>query len=403
MKEIEYLILGAGPSGLTLANALIQSGTPKQEIILLEKNACVGGLCRSETVDGSPLDIGGGHFLDINRKEVLNFIYTFMPREEWNTFERVSKIKIRGIEVDHPLESNLWQLPQEIQVDYLESIARAGSMQGDEMPESFADWITWKLGKQIAEEYMIPYNRKIWSMDLDLLGTYWLHKLPSVSFRETVLSCLQNKPNGSLPAHGTFLYPKHFGYGEVWRRMGVALGESLITSYTIEKIDLANRTVNDYWRAKKIITTIPWTSWPKYCDLPEEISAAIENLKFSSIDVGYFPESIDSDAHWIYEPDERISYHRILLRSNFVTNSRGYWTETNSLRSDSSVNTCFHNEFAYPINTILKPGSIKKILDWANSKGIIGLGRWGRWEHMNSDIAVSESLQMASKLCRQNP
>lgn len=402
MRAIKFLILGAGPSGLTLANALIQSGTPRQEIVILEKNASVGGLCRSESVDGSPLDVGGGHFLDVKRKEVLDFIFSFMPKEEWNVFKRVSKIKIKGMEVDHPLESNLWQLPHEIQVDYLESIAQAGSVNGNKMPESFADWITWKLGKRIAEDYMIPYNKKIWSMNLDFLGTYWLHKLPSVSFRETLLSCLQSKPNGALPAHGSFLYPKNFGYGEVWRRMGVALGDSLITSYDIEKIDLNNLTVNDNWKASTIITTIPWTLWPDFATLPTEISAEIDKLKFSSIDVDYYPENINSKAHWTYEPDERISYHRILLRSNFATNSHGYWTETNSIRSESSGNLRFHNEFAYPINTINKPGAVKNILNWAQGKNIKGLGRWGRWEHMNSDIAVAESLQMASELSQTN-
>ena len=29
---------------------------------------------------------------------------------------------------------------------------------------------------------------------------------------------------------------------------------------------------------------------------------------------------------------------------------------------------------------------------------IVGLGRWGRWEHMNSDVAVSEALSVAASL-----
>lgn len=49
----------------------------------------------------------------------------------------------------------------------------------------------------------------------DSLGTYWLYKLPNVSFREALTNCLLGKPFGELPAHGVFLYPKRFGYGEV--------------------------------------------------------------------------------------------------------------------------------------------------------------------------------------------
>lgn len=398
MKNVKYLILGAGPSGLTLANALIQAGVPKKEVCILEEHSVVGGLCRSEIVDGAPLDIGGGHFLDLKRKEVLDFIFSFMPRDEWNIFERVSKIRINGVEVDHPLEANLWQFPVEVQVDYLMSIAEAGCVSGEEMPVSFADWVTWKFGKKIAQEYMLPYNRKIWSMDPNELGTYWLHKLPNVSFKETLLSCLEGKPAGDLPAHGTFLYPKKYGYGEVWRRMGDALEGVLIKNCAVEKVNLETLTVNDNWRAEYIISTIPWTLWPNYCDLPVEILNAIRTLKNAPIDVDYFPENLDNNAHWIYEPDESTTHHRLLLRSNFASNSRGYWTEANACRSTPTEGIRFHNKFAYPINTLNKPVAIEKILSWGRDKGVIGLGRWGRWEHMNSDVAVAESLQMAKIL-----
>jgi len=398
MKETKFVILGAGPSGLTFAHALLDAGVHQDNVVVVEQQNIAGGLCRSEIVDGAPVDIGGGHFLDVNRKEVLDFIFRFMPRHEWNTFERVSSIRIRGMEVDYPLEANLWQFPNEVQADYLESIARAGCVRGEAMPESFAAWIIWKLGDRIAQEYMLPYNRKIWSMDPGRLGTYWLSKLPSVSFREILLSCLENKPTGTMPAHRTFLYPKRFGYGEVWKRMGVALGESLVPNCSVQKIDLATRTINDRWQAQTIISTIPWTHWTKCCALPEDIQSAVCNLTNVSIDVDYHPETLASSAHWIYEPDESIPHHRLLLRSNFVPGAPGHWTETNASRSPATKEVRFHNEYAYPVNTLGKPEAVARILEWGRLNGVFGLGRWGRWEHMNSDIAVAEALQLAGEL-----
>ena len=397
----KFVILGAGPSGLTLAHALLDGGYSPDDIVVVEKQAVAGGLCRSEVVDGSPLDIGGGHFLDVKRKDVLDFVFRFMPREEWNLYDRISKIRIRGLEVDHPLEANLWQFPSEVQADYLESIAQAGCVRGEVMPESFAEWINWKLGELISHEYMLPYNRKIWSMDPDQLGTYWLYKLPNVSFRDTLMSCLEGKPMGALPAHGTFLYPKEFGYGEVWKRMGEALGDSLITNCAVESIDLDTRTINGRWQADTIVTAIPWTLWPGYCELPKDIQTAIASLKNAPIDIDYHSETLDNNAHWIYEPDESISYHRLLLRSNFAHNARGYWTETNATRSSRTDSIRFHNEFAYPVNTIGKPEMVKKILAWGENNGIVGLGRWGLWEHMNSDVAVSEALIKGNQLIEE--
>lgn len=399
MENIRYLILGAGPAGLAFAHTLRDRG--EESFLLLEQEAVAGGLCRSEEVDGAPLDKGGGHFLDMKRPEVLELLFRFLPRDEWQQHQRISRINLRGTAIDYPLEANLWQLPVADQVEFLESIAQAGCVRGMPTPESFSEWISWKLGQRIAEEYMLPYNRKIWSTELDELGTYWLHKLPDVSFRETLQSCLEHCPCGSIPAHGYFLYPKEHGYGEVWRRMGESLGERLVLNTPVDSIDINNRIVNGRFRAETIITTIPWTVWLDRSSLPKPIAAQVAKLRYSSVDVDYCSDNLPDDAHWIYEPDENLAYHRILCRHNFCSGSRGYWTETNTLRSTEQIGWRYHNEFAYPLNTLEKPTAIAEILAWGCDNGIRGLGRWGTWEHMNSDVAVAEGIALAGKMVTQ--
>ncbi len=394
MQKYRFIIIGAGPSGLTLAHTLLDHGIALSDILVIEKQLEAGGLCRSETVDGAPLDIGGGHFLDVKHRDVLEFIFRFMHESEWNRHDRVSRIHLRGQMVDHPLEANLWQFDTKTQVDYLEAIARAGCMRDTPVPESFAAWVRWKFGDRIADDYMLPYNRKIWSMDPDLLGTYWLYKLPNVSFRETLHSCLEGKPYGSLPAHGVFLYPKKFGYGEVWRRMGEALGSSLARGVAINSVDLPTLTVNGTWRAEHVFNSAPWHDWLNWSSLPGSIAEDISALSNASIDVDYVPDTLDSDAHWIYEASENLPHHRRLLRANFCPGSRGHWTEANSKRSAESAVWRHTNPYAYPVNTIDKPMHIARILEWAGTNRITGFGRWGTWEHMNSDIAVKNALAL---------
>ena len=396
MEFYKYIILGAGPSGLSFAHTLKEFG--EESFLVIEKEAVAGGLCRSEEVDGAPLDIGGGHFLDVKQKDVLDFLFRFMPRSEWKEHKRVSKINIRGMEVDYPLEANLWQLPLSDQVDFLESIAQAGCVRGHPMPESFEDWILWKLGKCIAEEYMLPYNRKIWSMDLQELGTYWLYKLPDVSFREALQSCLERKPSGLIPAHGTFLYPRDHGYGEVWKRMGQALGDHLLTSTPATNIDIPNRVVNGRYAADMIINTIPWTQWLEVSDLPKFVKDSVLKLRYASINVDYIPETLPTISHWIYEPDERLAHHRFLCRTNFCMGSKGYWTETNSKRAEKQKAWRYHNEYAYPLNTKDKPSAVTDISRWAQQNHIFSLGRWGTWEHINSDMAVSAGIRAAKNM-----
>ena len=41
---------------------------------------------------------------------------------------------------------------------------------------------------------------------------------------------------------------------------------------------------------------------------------------------------------------------------------------------------------------------MEKLLDWASGKKVIGLGRWGEWEHFNSDVTVLRALKLAEEL-----
>lgn len=396
MNYYRYVILGAGPAGLSFAHTLLDRG--ETSFIVIEKESVPGGLCRSTVVDGAPIDIGGGHFLDVKNQDCLDFLFRFMPKDEWQEFNRISKIHLNDVYVDYPLEANIWQLPIDEQVNFLESIAQAGCVKGEPTPETFTNWICWKLGERIASNYMIPYNRKIWSTDFEMLGTYWLNKLPNVSFRDIVKSCLEKKAFGTIPAHKVFLYPKRHGFGEVWRRMGAALGDRLRLSCPVDCVDIANRSVNREFCGEVIVNTIPWSEWPNFAVLPDQVVKSIKKLKHISIDVDYYPDTISTDAHWIYEPSEALSYHRVLCRSNFCLQSNGYWTESNATRSCEQQGWRHTNNFAYPLNAIDKPKVIEQILCWAMSVGIVGLGRWGTWEHLNSDIAVLNSCQLAEEL-----
>lgn len=400
---MKYLILGAGPAGLTLANKLKQGGV--KDFLVLEKENTAGGLCRSCTVDGSPFDIGGGHFLDVRRPNVNKFLFDFMPEDEWNKFNRDSRIRINGNLVNHPIEANIWQMNLEDQIEYLKSIAVAGCNVGADKPESFVEWISWKLGDRIAEDYMIPYNQKMFSKELNQLGTYWLNKLPNVSFEETLKSCLTKKAYGTQPGHAQFYYPKKYGYGELWRRMSEAIGNNIEYNKVVKTINFLTKTVvtedGEEYNADVIITTIPWMEFENIVGMPTKIKESIKQLKYSSLQTEYHKENLDTKCHWIYYPDKSISYHRILVRHNFCQNSQGYWTETNSERVNmekENDNYKYMNKYAYPLNTITKPNIMNKLLAWSNEHDVIGLGRWGEHEHYNSDLVVELAIRLADSL-----
>ena len=401
---MKYLILGAGVAGLTFATYL-KHVRKENSFLVLEAENEVGGLCRSCLVDNAPLDIGGGHFLDVRRPKVTEYLFRFMPESEWYKYNRDSRIKLKDKIINHPIEANIWQLPVEEQVEYLESIAKAGCNIGAKIPEKFVDWIYWKLGNKIAEDYMIPYNKKMFGENLNELGIYWLDKLPSVNFRETLLSCLDKKFYGKQPGHAQFYYPKKFGYGEVWRRMAESISENIECNKKVIAIDFDSNKITTEdgtnYKADKIITTIPWAEFHEIKGMPENLKSDIKNLKHTGVQIKYFADNIDTQAHWIYFSDPEISYHRILCRHSWNKNYRGYWTETRLERVTDELEDkkiSFVNNYAYPLNTIDKPRIMKNLLTWCREKNIYGLGRWGEHSHYNSDLVAESAILLAEKI-----
>ncbi|HNW43803.1 MAG TPA: FAD-dependent oxidoreductase [Elusimicrobiales bacterium] len=403
MEKYRFIILGAGVSGLALAARLRQLG--EESFVVLEKESAAGGLCRSALVDGSPLDTGGGHFLDVRNEAVNNFIFTYLPSGEWNRFERITKIQLGKSEIDYPYEANIWQLPVDEQVEHLISIFNAGCNRGAPRPGRFSDWIPWKVGGKIADGHLLPYCRKVYGADLDELSTEWLHKLPEVSLRDTLKSCLLRRPFAELPAHASFLYPKRHGYGEFCARLARTLEGKLRLATPVTGLDFERRTVNGLYQAEVIVNTIPWTEMGDFPALPGEVRAAIRRLKYASIDIDYEPEKRETAAHWTYFPDLSLPYHRILHRHNFMAEgTRGHWTETGTARVTEGQRArrrdYFHNRYAYPLYTLGRAEALRSIAAWAGARGVHGLGRWGEWDCLNSDAAIGKALSLGQKLAR---
>ncbi len=397
----KILILGAGPAGLTLANALQDKGIT--DLLVLEKESEAGGLCRSQDVDGSPLDIGGGHFLDVRRPKVNEFLFAFMPEDEWDLYTRDSRIHVDGQMVSHPLEANIWQMDLETQLQYLMSISTAGCVTGTPKPEAFVDWIRWKLGDRISDSYMIPYNQKMFGDNLNELGTYWLNKLPDVSFEDVLRSCLEHKAHAKQPGHASFYYPKKYGYGELWKRMADNLGDKLKCNACVTELDLDAKKVTladgTSYEADVVVTTIPWNCFEKINGMPAPLLEKITHLKHTGVVISYCSENLETEAHWIYEPDPDKDYHRILVRHNFCNSSRGYWKETRKERyKEGQDEFSYLNEYAYPLNTIDKPQIMSELIAFTRSNNVLPLGRWGEHEHYNSDLVVELALKLADQL-----
>lgn len=397
MQSYDYIILGGGISGLTFGR-LLQLHTNKT-FLILEKENEPGGLCRSKEINGNHFDIGGGHFLHSKHQSVYNFIFSHVSQENFNKFVRETKIFIHDRFVDYPLEQNLWQLSENDQFRYVYSMIESI---GQSNPENFKDWVVQNLGQEIANNYMIPYNEKLWGIDLNEMSLEWLYKIPKVELKDILRSVIYKKANLAVkPSHDYFYYPKHGGFNVIISSIYKHVHNHVHLSEPVVKLTKTNSRliVNDKYQADKIINTLPWALLKTISHV--ELSASIKELKHTGLIVSFYKEDRATDNHWVYVPDKTISEHRWFYLKNYALNNHESYvaSETNVQRwSKTRDSFDFLNEYAYPVPTRNLSANMNEILSQAAANNIFGLGRWGQWKHHNSDVCVFEAMKLFQKL-----
>jgi protoporphyrinogen oxidase len=402
-KINDYVLIGGGISGITMARLLQQAGV--KSLCVLEAGPEPGGLCRTQKIGGHVLDIGGGHFLCTKHPEVYNFIFSHIPKSEFNFFPRVSTIVLEGMELDYPLESNIWQMPLEQQAEYLISVVQNGEARGLAAPTDYEGWIRWKLGDRIADSYMLPYNRKIWGVEPQEMDIDWLHKIPRIDVADIVAACLTRRSDAEkMPSHQGFFYPKSGGFQAIFDAIlkpVEAVLECGTPAHSIERSD-GHLVVNGKYHANRVINTAPWHALLDSPLFPPEIREAITSLRHNTVVVSLHEEEYTTPAHWTYVPSLEERHHRNFYIHNFAPHSdpKGLYRETNSRRWQSGHGEIYShtNEYAYPLPTLGWAQTISRVLDWAQPQGLFGLGRWGQWEYFNSDVCIFQAMQLAKQL-----
>lgn len=406
----DYVVLGVGVTGLTVLNCLLKKGVKR--IVGLESESEPGGLCRTFYIDGHSCDIGG-HFFQTRFKEVEDFVFSHFPKERFYRINnRISKIRIDGLDIDYPLEANVWQLPVEKQIEYLISIIRNGESQGRTAPVNYEEWIRWKLGDKVCDDYLIPYNNKLWGVSSSQLDVDWLYKIPRIEVAEVLRnSLLHTQDVNKYPAHISPYYPTSGGYGRVMEAIAAPVKEYIKTNTPVFKLryDMENElwVINDEYFARNVVNTIPWPDLYVALGAPREISKLIEKIKYNKIVISLFETTTNElPYHWRYRPDSGVQHHREFFISNFAKDSKnfGVFTETNLNRFDlNNLSFDGRNIFnyvtpaAYPLPLLGRTQAIHQILEIYKEKKLFGVGRWGEHMHHNQDVCIKNAIDFVEE------
>jgi protoporphyrinogen oxidase len=97
-----YVVIGAGPAGLTAAYELAKRGAP---VIVLEGDDVVGGISRTVERDGWRFDLGGHRFFT-KVQAVEDLWHEILPDEDFLMRPRMSRIFFEGKYIDYPLRAS---------------------------------------------------------------------------------------------------------------------------------------------------------------------------------------------------------------------------------------------------------------------------------------------------------
>jgi protoporphyrinogen oxidase len=323
---VKTAILGGGLTGVTLARFLAGKG---EEIVVLEAEPAIGGLCRSRQEKGFCFDTGGSHIIFSRDEVVLEFMLSVIE-ENRAVRKRNTKIFYKERFVKYPFENGLSGLPKEDLYfclhEYIKTLVAA---EKGELPpvKNFRDWIYSTFGKGIAECYLIPYNRKIWNYPPERMSAHWVEgRVPRPPVEDIIRSAIGIETEG-YTHQAVFSYPQEGGIEALVRAIAAPVLDRVICDFCVSHIRKSREgwEISDGARivcADRLISTIPLQNLiPALEGVPEKVRQAVSSLRYNSVcSVFIGVKGSVPDISWLYVPSPDIGLlNRVSFPSNYST------------------------------------------------------------------------------------
>lgn len=432
MARKRILILGAGLAGLSAAWHLQRKGI---DCRIFEKEAEIGGLCRSKNIDGFTFDFDG-HLLHFKHSYAFNLTKELLGN---NLVEhkRSAWIYSYGKFSRYPFQANLYGLPKSVVQDcllgFIEVYNNGHKKTGNN--HSFHDWINHTFGKGIARHFMVPYNTKFWTIPPKELTCAWLDGFIPVPSLSQILEGTINESRKQFGYNAHFWYPKKGGIASLPLALASEI-KNIHTGCQIKEINLDKKEIKmssgNKERFDYLISTIPLPEMSCLVKgLPKQAYALFKKLRWNSIfNLNLGIEKKDyAGRHWIYFPQNETCFFRVGFFNNFssylvpLDKSSLYievaYSHALPIDKDSiafrikedlrkvgimSLKDKIHAQdindikYGYPIydkNYLQTRGKILEILSGNN---IIACGRYGSWRYMSMEDVILEGKDTAGKI-----
>lgn len=430
----ETIFVGGGISCLAAARGL------GGDSLLIERAERVGGLCRSDQVEGFTFD-RTGHLLHLRQARTRRLIGRLLAGQ-WLEHQRDTWIHSQGVYTRYPFQSHFHGLPAEVAAECLEGVFAAHRHQARRRarrrgePERFSDWVLARFGPGVARHFMFPYNRKLWTIAPGRLTSEWIGRfVPRPDLRQVVLGALLDRPSEE-GYNARFWYPERGGIEVL--PLALARGvRRVLCSAEVIAVDLTRRALRlstgDELRFGRLISCIPLPDLIGLMrPLPERVRRAARLLKAASVyNLNLGIRDRGERRHWVYVPEDRFALYRFGYASNFspavapegcaavyteVAWRRGRRLDRAGLRRrvladltalgvirsqrDVLLEHPFEIDVAYAIYDSHRTRAVVRLRRFLERREIFPIGRFGRWEYSSMEDAILEGLELADKLSK---
>lgn len=444
LLEVDYCIIGAGPSGLTAAYVLSKAS---KKVLLIERDARIGGLAKSHSYGDHIFDTGPKRFHTDDPK-VLNFINE-VTKNQIAHIGRSTEVYFLKKYFSWPLTINdVIKLPPSMALKCLyDLITKTAAIDKD----SFHQYIKAKYGESLYQVFFKPYTQKFLRWDSEDIHSDWA----STGINRSVVDSRINAQHlGALfklvllpkKIETEFLYPLQGGFGGFYEqlldlcRMQSTFNLLLNSSVTTlrKNKDRLELTLQDGTRV--ICKDLIWTG---NLNNLLGLMGQVGQLKYLNT---IFYNLICHEhlmgkrrAQWIYvsQGDSLISRITCMKEFSSYTCPHGYYNLIAELTDNQLNPKYFRQPKKYErgiidelvamrfiqsaqavervhINSVVDTYPIyhkKYMLDFSRSKAAVMkyskhvhlLGRCGAFWYNNSDHSIRFALEMANRLLSSDP
>jgi protoporphyrinogen oxidase len=423
MERVSTLVVGAGISGLATA-----AFSPDRDVLVVESDAEIGGYCKTVKKDGFVWDYSG-HFFHFKHPEIEAWLRERMPGQRILTVEKKSFIAYGGEWIDFPFQKNIHQLPKAEFIDCLYDLffARApkellGKHWREPPPEeTFEDMIYARLGKSIAEKFLIPYNEKLYAtklsnLDKDAMGRFF----PKADLVDVVRN-MKEPDNATYNA--TFTYPEG-GAIEYVKALATGVPDDRIAlSERVVAIDVERKVATTTKREigyRRLVSSMPFPALAEACGLAHDRSVFSWN-KVLVFNLG-FDKKGPKHVHWVYYPSRARAFYRIGFYDNIFDTDRmslyvelGYPKDAEieveeararvleGLREEELVTdhrlVAEHHvvmDPAYVHITKASNAEVARLKAALAAKGVHSIGRYGSWTYCSIEDNIVEAKALVA-------